>query len=547
MDRLDEVVDCFGKDADIEILNPFVDRDKNIIGGKISLTVENERLDFGVQIPEAYPLRNSIDISTIFSCDQIEGYPHHLVNNTICLMPTKTAILSERLSEEIVLLKLWMKKYYIDKESDSHYDYLQFKYGDTRIRTTLLFTEVNKIFKKGDFGGFIYSIIRTSPTIGGINELCAVQYFEYLGIPISCEWSENFRLAFAENQGGGFWFYIENEPISAPYRIAENWTALAPLLSREQITFLYQKVEKLDQAVFYVLIGYNINMGGGKQKVHWQLIKLDKSKFPFKAIKENNTITKFECLTQPIHWSMTKNASYARYFGRGKLSDNITQARILLIGVGAVGSALAVSLARGGARHLAFTDFDIVESGNICRSEYSLLQESFPKCMALEQQLLGISPFLNLESFSIKTGFPKIRPDLSLFEEFRKLISSFDLIFDCSTDMEVAYLLDSMKLTSPVFNLSMTNGAKEFVCITGNTIAEDKANIFSGLDNKEELIFEGQGCAFPTFRASYVDVNMLTNLALKNIDLKLQNNRPNSFVIRTNPNPNSFNLIVDDF
>jgi len=533
MDRLEEVLGVFERISEIKILSPFLIAKEHSITGKILLTVEGKELTFTVRLPETYPLGNSRDMSTIFSTDKFYNYPHVLSKGRICLRPHKTVALSEKLEEEILLLKKWVKKFVIDKGEEEQYEYLWFDSADDKIRTTLFFADVNKVFSRGEFGSFKYSSFGENVYNGVRNEFYLVESFDLL------------EAYFFPNKFTGFWLYIEEEPIVDIYEIVETWADLERFLSVEQLHFLHglKKNQLLDP--MYILLGYDISKTKTQQEVHWQFIKLFKDKFPLEMQAENEKGGIIKCVDQNIHWSRTKNISYDRYFGRGKLNKSITAAKILLVGVGAIGSSLAVSLARGGARFLTIMDFDFIEPGNICRSEYNLVETDVLKCPALEQKLKGISPSMKVNKIS--SGFPKCRKEMSLFSELQKSFSEFDLIFDCSTDMEVAYMLDQMNLGVPIFNLSITNKAKELVCVTGNAIVEDKAIIFNNLGNDEALFFEGQGCAFPTFQASYVDINMLTNLALKNINLKLNTERLNSFIIKTNEDLSTFNLSVEDF
>jgi len=116
--------------------------------------------------------------------------------------------------------------------------------------------------------------------------------------------------------------------------------------------------------------------------------------------------------------------------------------------------------------------------------------------------------------------------------------------------MELAWVLDRLKLDNTVINLSITNEAKELVCVTGgHHVAAEKAQICSKLKMDEpELIYEGTGCWSPTFKASYFDVNSLLNLAVKNIHAQSMSGRSvHSFVIKTEQLNDSISLKIDDY
>lgn len=544
-DRIQTIESSFKTKKNIVLLTPFrtIQNNSSIIEGKISLTINNQTLHFNVHIRPEYPLVNG-EFSTIFSCHQIEGYLHQLRHGKICIKSPKTAILSEKLHLDIEALEQWMLKYYIHEEVDDQYEYLLFEYSDTEIKTQLLFTEVQHTFAKGEYGKFTYALINKKQWAK--NDFEEINYIQFIGNQ-KCEWGNvyyNPNILY----NIGLWLYIEEEPVNHSGIIVKNWKELEPYLSQQQLTFLYDSlVKKKKRVMSFCLIGYNISQTE-KQEVHWQLIKIPPINIPVKGKKVQQKFCGITCKPQPIHWSFTKNCSYARFFGRGKLSSKITEQKILIIGIGAIGSTLACSLTRGGSRFLTLADFDFVETGNICRSEYLFTQMGISKVIALMHQLEAISPFINIKIFNNVNGIPKIHPQqTTAFLELENGLKHFDLIFDCSTDMEIAYMLDQMNLKAKVFNLSITNEAKELGVITGATITEDKALIFKQLSQSDELLFEGQGCAIPTFKASYVDINLLVNYALKNIDIRLQKEINNSFVIKTNQLDSTLQLIINEY
>jgi hypothetical protein len=540
--RLETIIQVFEKYKGVEIVVPFY-FNKSAIKGRIRLSIEEEQLTFDVNIPDEYPLVNS-SYSIIFSIyDDIKGLPHQGLDDKICILSSRTAILSEKLNLEIGALKKWMLKYYINEEEDEHYEYLQYINHDKEIETQLLYTTVDYNFKKDEFGLFQYGTLTDRPTLTSSEkyQLQIIQSFNGK----KCQWAE--RLHNTKNSNLGLWFYIEEEPTSEPGVIIEDWSQLSALLNYKQKDFLLKQVRKKEFKInnqLFILIGYNIS-SSNLQEVHWRLIKVNPNELPIIPAKHRNK-KRTKPPKQTIHWSKTKDCSYNRFFGRGKLSDFFTNKKILIIGVGAIGSSLAVSLIRGGLKNICLSDFDIVETGNICRAEFMLTQEGLPKVHSVINILDSISPFINIEIFP-RLGIPKIRPKQTKFEKLKSELSEYDIIFDCSTDMEIAYMLDKMDLSSLVINLSITNGANELGVVIGNDIAEDKARIFDDLETDENLIYEGEGCAFPTFKASYVDINSLVNYGLMNLDYRFNQDNFNSFVISVKQTFSNIQFEVDEY
>ena len=81
------------------------------------------------------------------------------------------------------------------------------------------------------------------------------------------------------------------------------------------------------------------------------------------------------------------------FFGRGVFSQSLRSKRIALVGLGALGSMVAESLARSGVSVVGLWDNDLVEPGNICRSSYQLSDLGESKVDALKKKLLSINPY----------------------------------------------------------------------------------------------------------------------------------------------------------
>ena len=121
----------------------------------------------------------------------------------------------------------------------------------------------------------------------------------------------------------------------------------------------------------------------------------------------NNKSERFDLLKLDVGFAnlyMSKLASFAlaigkpeevgnaAFWGRGSLSKNFQEKRIGLIGLGALGSMVAESLARSGVAVAGLWDNDIVEPGNICRSTYSLDEIGSNKAYAIAQKIGSVNP-----------------------------------------------------------------------------------------------------------------------------------------------------------
>lgn len=79
-----------------------------------------------------------------------------------------------------------------------------------------------------------------------------------------------------------------------------------------------------------------------------------------------------------------------------EITKVLQENKIGIAGCGGLGSNIAVSLVRAGARNLVLTDFDIVEVSNLNRQHYFLQDIGKYKVDALAEHLYNINPDLNL-------------------------------------------------------------------------------------------------------------------------------------------------------
>lgn len=90
-----------------------------------------------------------------------------------------------------------------------------------------------------------------------------------------------------------------------------------------------------------------------------------------------------------------KQSLFAR--STGLLSRQIGEKRVLVVGAGSVGSYLAEQLVRSGVGGLTLIDPETVETANLCRTTYEIIDIGQPKVKALGRRLLNINPLVQLK------------------------------------------------------------------------------------------------------------------------------------------------------
>ncbi|HWY12132.1 MAG TPA: ThiF family adenylyltransferase [Bacteroidia bacterium] len=526
----------FRDQTGVKLLEEFFTGNEFIIG-KIQIDTAKEPLLFNVEAPLSYPLSNS-PLSIRFVCTNVDGFLHLNWDGSVCIHPEKNHDPAEKLINEFSLLKRWIQDYYIEEKTDSHYEYLITPFADG---AKFLFTDISANFKKGDQGLFEYSQL-TEPIFHGTMLVQHPLIIQKIG-EHECCWGTFYKTL---PKFKSFWFFIETAPVIYRRKIITNWEDFEKYLSPTQLKTIHELHGKTGQNHIFdypILIGYKIPTTNGNE-IHWQMIKIPSNQIPTYGEKaEKKWVGK--CQDQQIKWVCTINSSYHRFFGRGGLCTKLADSKILILGCGAIGSSLAEILTRGGLQDLTLMDFDFVEAGNICRSAFEFNQIGYPKTFALEQKIRMISPFINIRS--IQNHIDK-RIDKPNKTNTLKFLNQFDYIFDCTTDMELCYVLDILLPTSKIFNFSISNKAKEFVCVTGRgNITETKAHLFP-VDEDKPLFYEGTGCWDPTFEASYFDINCYLNLAIKNINDKIKKKlNATTFVIKTEMNDEVLNFELIDY
>jgi len=94
-----------------------------------------------------------------------------------------------------------------------------------------------------------------------------------------------------------------------------------------------------------------------------------------------------------------------------------------IAGVGGLGSAVAIALARIGIGTLTLVDFDIVEPSNLNRQQYFVHQVGMLKVEALRDNLSKINPYVNVKIHAEKIDSNNVE---RLFGEAQVIVEAFD-------------------------------------------------------------------------------------------------------------------------
>lgn len=135
--------------------------------------------------------------------------------------------------------------------------------------------------------------------------------------------------------------------------------------------------------------------------------------------------------------------SLLRVIGPGG-QNKIQRSKVLVVGLGALGSTISMLLARAGVGNLRIVDGDSPELHNLHRQIlYSETQKDISKAEAAKQHLLEGNPTIEVESFSEFVDFQNVG---RLLEGMDVVVDALDnistryLVNDCAISMSIPYI-----------------------------------------------------------------------------------------------------------
>ena len=105
------------------------------------------------------------------------------------------------------------------------------------------------------------------------------------------------------------------------------------------------------------------------------------------------------------------------------ISEKLKKAKVCILGLGGLGSNVAVLLARSGIGYLKLIDFDVVEASNLNRQQYRISHIGIKKTEAIKTIIKEINPFVEIDTLDIKVDRENI---LSVVEDIEIVVEAFD-------------------------------------------------------------------------------------------------------------------------
>ena len=127
------------------------------------------------------------------------------------------------------------------------------------------------------------------------------------------------------------------------------------------------------------------------------------------------------------------------------ISEELKKAKVCILGLGGLGSNVAVLLARSGIAYLKLVDFDIVEASNLNRQQYRISHIGMKKTEAIRTIIKEINPFVEIETLNKKIDRENI---LSIVGDVEIVVEAFDVAETKAMAIEELLINGDKKLVS---------------------------------------------------------------------------------------------------
>ena len=520
----DKIKELIGTLSGVILVDDFTIDEAGLLKGRIAVATgqDNTDLEWNVEISPTYPFKVMGSEPIYFQNKNLLDYPHIMQGGNLCMHPAEYENAESQFVNDLKQLKEWIDKYYVKEEKDVHYEHLVVNhYPIHKKYYTFCFAEIQEDFAEGDYGIVHYATLPTGQKNDcQVSNYVVQRFVSYLKTKkvLPCKISNFYQEL---RSCTGVYCLLNNIPSVYNKFIVEEYDSIRGLFSQSQKNYIHSFVvshgDKYD--FFPLFCGYKIPSGG----VYWQAMLIFMEDLPIEPVRVGigkNRVWLTDFKRGQIQWAETVDISYKYFFGRGAMPEELANKKMLIMGVGAIGSIIAETLTRCGAKNISLYDIDNKEPCNVCRSSYSFYTGIPEKTLDTGSRLRQISP--QVECTSLKPIVDLVIKSYAVEHEDKSALAGFfdefDVIFDCTTDNQLMRVMDSVGAKAQLVNLSITNHAQDLICAFSPNVTETVLLIYDLLKRDTETdMYNPTGCWNPTFKASYNDIECKVQIALKHI------------------------------
>lgn len=493
----------------------------------LTFNIGSETTHFNVKMTPWYPFHFMGQEGISFFNEDLKEFAHIMEQGNLCIHSLANQDPISKFREDITQLYEWIVKYFIHGEKDTHYE-------DIIVNESLIAgyymcyaVPLSERPNLCDDYGVTY-IKRLSPSILHARQCLNYLVYGFHSIYPKAD-ANNFQLSSVyktsdKNDLIAPFVLLKDHPSRFGKFAIKDIETLSSLMTQVQLQFICRMLNDgtaKDRQFMPIFIGFpTVN-----NQIGWLTLIIDLDNIPWHGEAERiNGVKTGQWLSVP---NKNAEAVYAKteiitpelYYGRGMFPEHFTSSKILILGVGAIGSILAKTLVKCGCRKISLYDFDTKSFANCCRSEYDFYRGHGDKQSELCLQLTASDPFVEItllpHNFDLVLKAAFNNGDL---EMLNKCFDEYDYIFDCTTDDDLAFILDQLQVTCQVINLSISNHAKQLVCGFSPKISDFLKFAFSTIVKADDHdLYNPTGCWNPTFKASYNDISLMLQYAVRRI------------------------------
>ncbi len=325
----------------------------------------------------------------------------------------------------------------------------------------------------------------------------------------------------------GIWWVWPSPIILEPWRQPITWGELRAA-GKAQGVHVDERLREIARVVrgkeaVILLLGFAIPVrrGDTPTEIHWRALGLPE-------LKRGGKVPSGFRKNERGYWMRDRNDAFGgkkrlkyqptsnwhpdRLQARGRYGDAVRQAKIALIGCGALGSLLAELLVRGGVTQLLLIDHDCLAAENLVRHTLSGGELGKNKAAALAAKLATVSPFASVTA--LESRLPSER------QKLEAVLENYEIVLDCTASSEVLMVLAQGWWSLPMLFLSLSVGhrAKRIFIYAhrGNSFPRDdfatRLEPYLALErhdwSAEGETIEGAGCWSPLFPARLDDMTL---------------------------------------
>ena len=330
------------------------------------------------------------------------------------------------------------------------------------------------------------------------------------------------------------WVLFDSVPLIGPWQVPATFDELSRAtndLSRSVEDLLLPFPDRLrDGRPHLLLIGFPIpdDLGGEPVQLHWQALSLPVLERRVLRGFRNNHVgwKKVDRRTlssnNSIDWLGSENWSPEISHARGRLAAEVSSRKILILGAGSLGSAVAELLVRGGSADLTICDGDVLQQGNLARHSLRIQDVGRNKAHALADRLQWTSAHVRVGA--VPSYFPDLTP------EQIDQVSGCDLVVDCTAEESALSAIETHPWTSDTYVLSMSFGwhvQRLYVVGAGSEnftkdAVVDLLNPYEEQDLSEnssaDMVREAPGCWHPVFPGRCDDVWVMAGMGTQELE-----------------------------